>query len=1359
MSDIAVGQTVLLADGRNAIVRFVGQTLFAPGEWVGVELGDDGGKNDGSVQGERYFECEMGRGMFLRPPAISVVQAAPPPQPKSAPPIRRASRAGAAPVGPGRPSSRNDPSFGKRRSLNAPSPSPVPRPSRTASIGRSPTRSPTKQLRSTAASSNANSRTGTPANARSASVSLGAKPRPSMAGVRSSMGPPALPSSKATRQPSASSTTSRPPSVTTRQPSGRPSVAGPGRGLTRSASGRVRSGESLSGNESGPGNRSDISSPFKSDGEQTTSPVQTRTKALEKLTGKGASSAISARTPASATSSKTAASAGASRVGPSNAASRENEDLKAKLKVLERKRLEDREKLKDLERLQEQRDKFETVNKKIEGKFQATAQENAALRKQLKEAEERLEQVEALQAEHDSVMELATLDREMAEETAEVLKVELEALKQKAEELELENEILREENSEFSNGMSPEERASTGWLQMERNNERLREALIRLRDITSQQEEELKAQIKELQQDLEEFDGVKEQYQIAKEKLLEAETRAEDLRQQLDDNLGAEAMIEQLSYEKLAQSEQIQELKAVIEDLEALKEINDELEINHVQNEKEMQEELDFKDAVIAEQIRRATQQDEAIEDMEYTLSRFRELVTNLQTDLEDMRASHAVNEVESEQLESKSRAMMDLNQKLQISAAKTQIKTIDLELQRMDAQEAQQHLQIVKLFLPDTYNSDRDSVLALLRFSRLAFKANLLHGFIKERVNGQPHPGHEDDVFAGCDALDKLTWVSAMCDRFVNAISHCSLEEFARYEGALYELEPVERALNAWIDGLRKDDLKEKQCASELQRTIAVMTHLGEVHISDGLESFADEVQMKTVLMQSHLESAATTFGVVKDMVQRVVPPNQHEDELAQHFGRKSDAVISQTRSTKVIVSKALRSLEDLKARSLSLTRETTEVFEQCEHASQELAEMARKIGTDLHALASEEGRAEPLTYSEIQSAVHRSVMTGFSASESDLFSTYLSKLRVLSGQISDLAAVSGDLSQTQEFERSQAPWVLRAQELKATKTIPLDAEEEMRQLREAYNQARRDVATRDENLSTAELRINTLEARMRDAHAKASRMADLEAELARKGEQLADLRRSLEEQEREARALEEDRDRWQKIAGDTNNNGKAAHAGADGDADAAAQKKERAVATAREMDALRADIAALQAAVRYLREDSRRARAPEQARHAWLAEPLLPRSAPGPAAVAEQRKALVRAEGRDALGELLGLATSARPYDLRSLPADRLATWRPARTTPRWHAARLAEDYAAWKDWSDAVAQKAGVVLTSGGAAAGVTTSGERKARNRAAAKLHIRLPGTDGKVISPAAGAEGVRIAGSREWEGFLGRVGVL
>jgi dynactin complex subunit len=48
-------------------VRFLGPTDFAEGDWVGVELEEAQGKNDGMVQDRRYFTCKVGPwdvGMF-----------------------------------------------------------------------------------------------------------------------------------------------------------------------------------------------------------------------------------------------------------------------------------------------------------------------------------------------------------------------------------------------------------------------------------------------------------------------------------------------------------------------------------------------------------------------------------------------------------------------------------------------------------------------------------------------------------------------------------------------------------------------------------------------------------------------------------------------------------------------------------------------------------------------------------------------------------------------------------------------------------------------------------------------------------------------------------------------------------------------------------------------------------------------------------------------------------------------------------------------------------------------------------------------------------------------------------------------
>ncbi|KAI8375811.1 hypothetical protein BD560DRAFT_391990 [Blakeslea trispora] len=54
-------------------VVFIGHVNFAEGIWVGVELDRRVGKNDGSVDGHRYFTCSPNRGVFVRPEDVSIV--------------------------------------------------------------------------------------------------------------------------------------------------------------------------------------------------------------------------------------------------------------------------------------------------------------------------------------------------------------------------------------------------------------------------------------------------------------------------------------------------------------------------------------------------------------------------------------------------------------------------------------------------------------------------------------------------------------------------------------------------------------------------------------------------------------------------------------------------------------------------------------------------------------------------------------------------------------------------------------------------------------------------------------------------------------------------------------------------------------------------------------------------------------------------------------------------------------------------------------------------------------------------------------------------------------------------------------
>jgi len=73
--DISVGRRVILPTKNNApgVIQFLGETEFAKGIWVGIELDNPVGKNNGKVASTKYFTAGPNHGIFVRPDSLLLI--------------------------------------------------------------------------------------------------------------------------------------------------------------------------------------------------------------------------------------------------------------------------------------------------------------------------------------------------------------------------------------------------------------------------------------------------------------------------------------------------------------------------------------------------------------------------------------------------------------------------------------------------------------------------------------------------------------------------------------------------------------------------------------------------------------------------------------------------------------------------------------------------------------------------------------------------------------------------------------------------------------------------------------------------------------------------------------------------------------------------------------------------------------------------------------------------------------------------------------------------------------------------------------------------------------------------------------
>jgi dynactin 1 len=171
-------------------------------------------------------------------------------------------------------------------------------------------------------------------------------------------------------------------------------------------------------------------------------------------------------------------------------------DLESKLDTIRVRRAQDKEKLKDYERVRIQSEQLHENKRQMSEKIAELSKLKALAEKEAKEArEEQLRHAEEMKDLVETA-EIAVIDKEMTENKFEQCLAELEQTKERLEEVTLDLEIIKSEIEEKGADGAV---SSYQLKQLEQQNERLKDALLKLRDISAQDKNDLQTLQKEFE--------------------------------------------------------------------------------------------------------------------------------------------------------------------------------------------------------------------------------------------------------------------------------------------------------------------------------------------------------------------------------------------------------------------------------------------------------------------------------------------------------------------------------------------------------------------------------------------------------------------------------------------------------------------------------------------------------------------------------------------------------------------------------------------------------------------------------------------------------------------------------------------
>lgn len=316
---------------------------------------------------------------------------------------------------------------------------------------------------------------------------------------------------------------------------------------------------------------------------------------------------------------------------------------------------------------------------------------------------------EVLQAEKldlEATLEDLTLDKEQLLEEKEALvdrveefRIDAETAQMELEELKAELEEAKQGGDSGSAGGDADENAQALATQ----NARLREALIRLREQTSYEKVEISRQLRAVEKEAAEIGGLKKELEELKAIKVSLEEQNGFLKETVDQGSAFETMVEDLSDQVMALEDECVALQSTIREMEEAAEITAELEEVQAEEVKSLMMDLEGRDSIVRNLEEAIKMQRRREEDFQRTVGNYRKSVETLKQEKNELLAMQRGGEGEKSEIIATSQKALTRAAQLVADAAKARKREAEHAFEHVEGC-VQRHLSMrVESMLPQS--------------------------------------------------------------------------------------------------------------------------------------------------------------------------------------------------------------------------------------------------------------------------------------------------------------------------------------------------------------------------------------------------------------------------------------------------------------------------------------------------------------------------------------------------------------------------------------------------------------------------------------------------------------------------------